>query len=729
VHKGVTFLLEHLPPRMHLVIATRTAPPLPLSGFRGRRMMLEIGVNDLRFTTEEAGALLKDLQSHALSPEEVSAINERAEGWAVGLTMAALSMSEEKDVRGFISRFTGSQRWVMDYLADEVLKRQSDEMQDFLLKTSVLERLTGSLCDFVSGQEHSQRMLEKLDRANLFLIPLDESREWYRYHHLFGELLLHRLETESGDEAMRELHRKASHWFEERGLKGSAISHSLAARDWERALELILGLAPNLVIAYGHVGAYNWLRQVPEDVLLTRPLACRYYATTLVTTGKIDAAKAFLDRFEKAVGDNSELAGYIAGQRCYIALQTLDPRTEEFARKALSLMPQDDFFERGIVSFYLAIHYQRIGRLRDSEPLAEEAYRLHSQAPTNMGVTSLTNLAALAAGMRGEYDRAEEICREALRLAGATPNGSLPRYFVGRIHYLRNELESAAADINEAIPLSRPLYAGSTLRYVLALMVTRLAQGDVDAAGKAAEEAEGLLTKEGVTALDRALVAGYRAALAEAQGDDESVANWLDRFSDYQGFMFEVIPASTLRLVWEKGGEKGRQQLAILHEVFSKERWFEWLVIERIHEAVVSSEPEEAVSLIGEALSMARPGGVIRHFADWGISLAPLLRQAISHGIEPEFARKVLDIIEAEDRQRVIRKGEIPASPAATGILTDREVQVLRLVADGLSNQEIAAKLVISGNTAKTHVRHVFDKLDAKDRLQAVNRAKELKLL
>ena len=725
VHQGLTFFLEHMPPRMHLVIATRVEPPLPLAHFRGKGTLLEIGVDDLRFSQQEAAGLLGAIDIPELSAENVSALNTRAGGWATGLKMAALSMRGEKDIPAFIATFTGSQRYVMDYLIEEVLQRQSPETRDFLLRTSVLERLNGPLCDAVTGRNNGSEILLKLESENLFVAPLDRSQEWYRYEHLFADLLRHRLELESGKGVAEELHNKASHWYEENGFRENAVNHALAARDWARALDLMLNLAPNLIDTYGAVATYNWLRLVPEEILLTRPRACRYYTFLLNGLGHYNAAKTFLDRFEKAEAGNIASAGYIAAERTYIARAQDDPRTEEYARKALALLPQDEFLERASVSSGLGLYYQARGRFRESEPILTEAYDLFRKSANDWSaIFPLLRLALTKIVLRGELRRAEEMSREVAPYAGR-PTGPA---VLGLIRYERNDLESAAAEFEKAIALSagNPLNIGS---FTAQIVPTRLAQGNVEAAAKASEEAERLLIRDGVTAPTRALFAGCRIAVAEAQGDDEAISRWLDTFSDYEGFLGGIIPTSTIRLLREQGGEKGKRRLAALYEMCRKEGLRYYLIIERIDQAITSSQPDEGLSFLADALAMGKPEGFIHIFVDWGISLAPLLRLAISRGVEPQYARKLLDIIEAEDRQRRIRRGEIPASSGAGGLLSERELEVLRLVAEGLSNQQIAAKLMISLNTTKTHVRHIFDKLDAKDRLQAVTRAKELKLI
>jgi LuxR family maltose regulon positive regulatory protein len=278
VHSGINFLLEHLPPRLHLVIATRADPPLPIARFRGKGTILEIGADDLRFNLEEAFSLLKELKAPTLSTENVKALNDKAEGWVVGLKMAMLSMRGEKDTLEFISGFTGTQRYIMDYLIEEVLQRQSLEVRDFLLKTSVLERLNGPLCDAVTGRHDGQETLINIEKDNLFLVPLDETREWYRYEHLFAELLQHRLETEFGPEMSNELHRLASGWHEDNGFWEKAIDYALAAQDWEKAINLFEYTYVNRGSSRfaGAYYQYNWLRQIPLEGTARPPADLRY---------------------------------------------------------------------------------------------------------------------------------------------------------------------------------------------------------------------------------------------------------------------------------------------------------------------------------------------------------------------------------------------------------------------------------------------------------------------
>jgi LuxR family maltose regulon positive regulatory protein len=722
IHSGVNFLLEHLPPRLHLVIATRADPPLPIAHFRGKGMILEIGADDLRFTAEEANALLTGLGAPALSSGDIEALNTRAEGWAVGLKMAILSMRGEKDIPGFISGFTGTHRYIMDYLLEEVLQRQSPEVRDFLLKTSVLERLNGPLCDAVTGRQDGQETLISLEKANLFLVPLDDSRQWYRYEHLFAELLRHRLETEFGPEKFNELHRLASGWHEGNGFLEKAIDHALAAHDWEKAIDLVVSINP--IIVYGGRTTYGWLHQVPQDVLIAHPTAYVYCAWSLVAMGQNKASSDLLDNYERSGAYDETAAPLIAAVRTIIASFMGDSRIEEYARQALSLLPRDDIQARMMIHHYLGVYYALTRRYNEAEPLLNEAYEFFQQR----GVITLAAAAllwlALITLFRSKLHEAEQMLKKALAMTGWNVSTAMQYMLLGVIYQLRNEQEKASAEWEKA----KQSFPTPTVRGLISLYTTEacLSKGDIDGAAEALEEAESVINTEGATTEDLTRLAGYHIALALAKNDDEDVSYWLEKYAEYDKLFFYDVPASACLLLCKKWGNAGRERLQTQYEQFHREGYHYLVMIVRLEQALLSPDPEEAVSFLAEVLDIAKPESNIRMLVNFGPPLEPLLRRAIASGIEPDFSRKILKIIESEDRQRKINKGEMPP---ATGPLSEREMEVLRLLADGLTNQQIAERLVISLNTAKSHVYHIFDKLEAKDRLQTVNRARELKLI
>jgi len=719
VHRGVEFFVDHMPPGIHLVIATRVDPPLPLPRFRGKGVISEIRTDDLRLTLEEATDLLSILGAPHLPAEGIKALNTKTEGWAVGLKMAVLSMSDARDIDKFVSDFAGSQRYVMDYLIEEVLERQPEDVREFLLKTSVLERLSGPLCDAVTGGGNGRDMLLRLERANLFVVPLDDSRQWYRYEHLFGELLRHRLETEYGVGAVEEAQRRASRWNDGNGFHEAAINHALAARDWPMAIDLIS--AANPVAAYGHEKTYAWLCQVPMGALLAHPQACIYYGFALGGTKPLEV-EAFLESYEHSESYDPSLAGQVALVRTATAANRQDPRIEEYARQALEMLPPGDVASRELTRVFLGIFLYYQGRYLEAEPLLVESCDvLQGSSEALLGLVFLVNISTL----RGNLHRAEEAAKRAISLAEGHPYTGPAHLWLGVVYLWWNELEAAAVEFERAAALN--FSPADVFKAYLWLSEIRLLQGDFDAAARALERAERILLAGNLPATNRAGVAARRAQLALIQEDAESVSRWLDEIPIREGI--SIIEPAVMHLLLKRRGEAMLEQLKADYESYRKEDLCHGPIFVRVAQAIASSNPDEAMPFMAEALARARSGGFVRPLINWGSHLAPLLRQAISKGIEADYARKLLNIIEAEDRERKIRKGLIVPPPPTSGFLSERETEVLRLVAQGLSNRQIAARLVITLNTAKTHIHNISQKLDVSTRTQIVARARELKLI
>jgi len=641
--------------------------------------------------------------------------------------MAMLSMRGEKDIPGFISGFTGTQRYIMDYLIEEVLQRQSPEVRDFLLKTSVLERLNGPLCDAITGCRDGQETLISLEKANMFIVPLDELRQWYRYEHLFAELLRHRLETEFGLEKSNELHRLASGWHEGNGFPEKAIDHALAAQDWEKAIELVMSVnkvSSGVTVTY----TCNWLRQVPREVLRAHPTVYVIYAWMLISTGQVKVGADLLDSFEQSEVYDDETEALIAGARMNIALFQRDPRIEEYARKVRSMLP-DNIQARINVAYLLGIYYATTRRYNEAEPFLNQAYAFHQQQGAPIGTSDTLAWLAFIALHRGKLHQTEEILKRALGMTEWGQCTGLQHLLLGLVYFHWNDLAGAAAEWEkvaewEKASLISPLAWVMGLVYLYTALVC-LIKGDTVGATEALEKAEEVLITEDASPEDLDQVAGYHLAIALEEGDREAVSRWLDKLAEYEG-PFLGVPAGAWHLLYERWGDAGRERLQAEYEKYHREGYHYHEIGVRLQQAMLSSDPDEALAFVAEALALARHEDNIRILICTGAPMAPLLRRAVAAGIEPEFARKVLRIIEDEKRQRQIRKGE---TPPAAGLLTERELEVLRLMADGLSNPQIARSLVVSLNTAKTHVHHILGKLEAASRVQAIARARDLNLL
>ncbi len=725
VHKGITFLLEHLPPRLHLVIATRADPPLPLNRFRGKGTLLEIGADDLRFTLEEAVALLASLSAPALSSDDIETLNTRAEGWVVGLKMAVLSLHGEKDALSFISSFTGSQRYIMDYLIEEVLQRQPAGVRDFLLKTSVLERLSGPLCDAVTGGDNSREVLLGLEKNKLFIVPLDASREWYRYEHLFADLLRHRLQSEYGKETVRELQARASRWYGGNGYQANAIDHALAAGDWDRALDLLAAAKP--FNTYGGLTAFNWYRRLPVDILLSRPESCIQYAWSLVSLARYNDARDFLVSFLKSPAYDAKFAGKIAAIQANIAMWNRDPRVEEYAREALSLTLPDDAITQATISLVLGMYYMHSWRYNDAEPPLKQAYELYRKAGDKGNAGTALGMLAAITMLRGKLHQAAEEYRQAIALLERHPNAAIPHEYLAVVYYQWNDLDAAEIEIAKALALNpgNPEIIEAVFRYTVLI---KLARGDTEGAAVAVDNAERQQNLEDAIPVQRARIAGHRLGVAAAQGDQKSITRWLDEFARFD-MVLEDIPHAAMRLVHRKQwGKELEAKLAKLYEQFRAPALKFYQIPVRVEQSLAASNPDEALGLLADALAMASPEGFVRSIVEFGPDLAPLLRRAVAANIEPEYTRRLLSILEEDQRRRLASRGEIPQIPVV-GLLSEREMEVLHLMAAGLSNSDVAARLIITLNTAKTHVYHIYNKLGATSRVQAIARARELKLL
>jgi len=749
IHEALAFLLDNLPPQFHLVIATRADPPLPLARYRSRGQLIEVRADDLRFTREETAVLFNQVEGLNLSAGDVTALAARTEGWIVGLKMAVLSLQGRRaqHASDFIQAFSGSHHYVLDYLVEEVLTLQPESVQDFLLQTSILERLTGSLCDAVTGRSDGQAMLEGLERANLFLVPLDDERHWYRYHHLFADLLRARLRQFLPGSAAR-LHLRACEWFERHGHVTEAVNHALAAGDFELAARLIEGHSTDLMTRGELTTLLTWIKALPEELAYNRPGLCISLGWVYTFAGQVARVEPLLRNAEDQVRDQEEtpeardVLGNIASIRAFMAGMAGDiKRAIELAHQADELLPGDSFIARSVLPFTLGIAYRGEGDFEKSVAALDGVVKL-GEAADNIWTISLGLFEiATTRRLQGRLREAAEISRKAQGLAaerGARYFASIGKVDAGLSEVLReqNQLDAARDLATQSLERMETwgMPADLLLAY-LSLLQVQAAQGDLPGAFDTLQKAEELKGKYLVFPRLSKVVDMCRVRLALAAGDLNQAEAWVRMTQPgSQGTVIvremELIALARVRIAqqaWDDAmdvltrleqGARAGGRVAALIEILALEA----VTLHAQHNLA------RALEVLGQAISLAEPEGYVRLFLDAGGPMAGLLRQAASRGIAPQYVGGLLAAFEAPAPAGA---GIVPAPRPSALVepLSERELEVLRLIAAGLSNQEIADKLVISIRTVKKHVQNIHGKLDVRSRTQAIARARELNLL
>jgi LuxR family maltose regulon positive regulatory protein len=761
IHRALTFLLDNLPPQAHLVISTRADPPLPLSRWRSRGMMVEIHANDLRFTRQESAAYLNDVMNLPLVPEDVAALNLRTEGWIVGLQMAALALrgkSQQQDASAFVRAFSGSHHYILDYLVEEVLAHQPDEVQTFLLQTSILSRLTGPLCDVVRfgvaeshGRDDGQATLEALDTANLFLVPLDDERRWYRYHHLFAEVLRARLQRAAGKDDLAPLHTRAAEWYEDHSEVTEAFKHTIAAQDFERAARLI----EENWLQMGHAGQMNtvlrWLESMPDEVIRARPMLSGAYAWVLWLTGRMDAVESYLDAAGEAWArqaaegtmDPAHVRWQAGGPALRIQLSRHRGQLEEsiqFARETLALAAEDDALLRSYGHLGLASAYRELGDYGQSLPAYVEGMPLARAA----GNIASANIAAFylcrVLQLQGRLHEAAEAVHEALQFTEAIGMGESPACAILHVAMANllcewNELPQAEEHLLRSQELTR---LGGHHEHVrnggIALARLQLVQGDPGGALAAIQEAEEATVKAEMP-LASAELAAYKARIWIAQGDLAAAARWADgaaqRPGQDRGYTRQIEAVTIARVLLARGMlQQALSQQAACQRAAEESGGLGWGVEIGILRALVQDalgHRADALASLERALAQAEPEGYVQVFLDEGEPLAALLRQVVFSGVARAYARRLLEAWERTAPKR--EPGAAPTPSPLVEPLTEREVEVLRLMAAGLSNREIADELVLAMGTVKAHLHNIYGKLGVRGRVEAAARAQELHLL
>jgi LuxR family transcriptional regulator, maltose regulon positive regulatory protein len=764
IQAGMAFFLEHLPPRVHLVIATRADPALPLARLRGRGELVEIRAADLRFTPDEAAAYLNDVMGLDLTAPDIAALEGRTEGWIAALQLAALSMQGRDDIAGFIAGFTGDDRYIVDYLVEEVLQRQPERVRSFLLETSILARMTGPLCDAVTGQDDGKATLEALDRGNLFLVPLDDRRRWYRYHHLFADVLRAHLLDER-PELAPELHRRACDWYEQNGERSEAIGHAMAAGDVERAADLIELAIPALSRARQEATLRRWLEALPDDLLRMRPVLSDTYAGSLLVRGEVDGveerlrdAERWLDADDQAtIGGRSmvvvdetafcRLPGSIAVHRAGQARILGDVAgTVAHARRALDLVDEDDHLGRGGGATLLALATWTSGDL-------EEAGRWYGAGMADLEkaghLSDVIGCALALADIRlaqGRLGEALHVLERGLALAtgqgGHVLRGAADMHVgISAILLERDDLEGARRRLFEAEALGEENgLPQNRYRSRVAMAAIRQAEGGPEGALELLTEAEHLYVND--FSPDVRPVAAVKARVWIAQGRLSEASGWaresglsagdeLDYVHEYEHItlarrhLAEGVRDRSERAVSAATELLGRL-LAAADDGGRNGSVIEILVLLSLARQA-SHDVAGALSALERAVALADPEGYVRVIVDEGQPMVALLKLASKQRAASEYVRRLLAA--AVTGEGATAEGPTPVRQALIEPLSERELEVLRLLESDLDGPDIARELTLSLATVRTHTRNIYAKLGVNNRSAAVRRAAELGLL
>ncbi|MEO0561081.1 MAG: LuxR C-terminal-related transcriptional regulator [Chloroflexota bacterium] len=727
---ALTFLIDNQPPGMHLIITTREDPRLPLARLRARGQLSEIRAADLRFTTDEASEFLNSVMGLKLSAEDIAALEQRTEGWIAGLQLAAISMRGQQDATTFIQSFTGSHHFVLDYLMEEVLNLQPPHIQWFLLKTSILNRLSAPLCDTLlqDPSNSSSEMLEHIRQANLFLIPLDNERRWFRYHHLFGDLLRQRLDQHH-DIDTATLHIRASAWYERQGQDVEAFHHAAAADDIPRAARLMTKGIP-----FYFRGVLNpvldWLESLPETVLNAEPSLLVAYAAAKALSGqdidiantKLAKADAMLQLTEPNV-INRDLIGQIAVIHAMLAIPQYDIETmTSQAERSLQYLSPENLTLITFANWVLGLVYQFQG----NRTAATTALRKTLTAGETAGnivikIAAFTSLGQLALG-DNNLNEAEHHFQQVAELAGNPPWVVAAEAYLGlaRVAYQRNDLETATkfGQLSEdlGIPVENvdtPI-AGMTL-----LAQIHVVQGALDAAKAKLNDADALAKRRGFLHILPNVVEVKISILIRQSEFTEAMA-LADEYD---------LPISKARVYLAQGDPT--RALTVLEAYRAEMETRQWhdetlrsvILMALAYEA--NGEAEASIKCLATALIESKSTGIIRLYMDEGEPMAKLLELAAKRGLETAYVNQLLVAFDATLSTSPL----LPAQTALIEPLSDRELEVLRLIADGLTNQEVAQRLYLSLHTVKVHARNIYGKLNVKNRTQAVTRGRQLGIL
>ena len=745
IRDAITFLLDHAPPNLHLTIASRSDPLLPVARLRARNELTELRAADLRFTPDETAQFLAQATGVVLSAEEISALEARTEGWIAGLQLAALSLRERSNPSEFVAAFTGSNHYIIDYLIEEVLERAAVNVREFLCQTAILNRLSGPLCDAVTGNADGIEMLTALERANLFVVPLDDQRQWYRYHHLFSDVLNARL-LAHGIAAVKTLHSRASDWFERSGSAEEAVRHALAASDFPRAARLIESTIPSVRKSRQDATLLAWLAELPQSEIDARPVLRVFTAWSHLLAGDIGAVEPQLAAAEKQLESGTRGGSHesepgeeldslpvtIALYRGALALATGDTSAVKTqAQRGLDVAAPDDHLGRGAAAGMLGLAAWAGGDLESGVIAFRESARNLRLAGNLLDALSTTMVVADMLLTLGRLTEAQRGYESAIREAGGNPPAADLHAGLSEVLRQRNDREGAAAHLETADALGPGSFSHEhRYRWAIGMAGLDQSRGDLESALDFLTTADSQYRK-GFFPETRP-IGGLKARIWITQGRHDDARAWVAeqglRSSDEPAYLNEFGHITLARLLIAMGGnesvEEAEDLLSRLGDAAdSGGRVGSLIEILMLHALASHARSQTTPALVSleRALALAEPEHDVRIFLDEGTPMLQLLRAATGAGIRPDFVRMLSQSL--RDAHEILAAGPM-ADP-----LSERELGVIRLLGTQLTGPEIARELHVSLNTMRTHTRHIFFKLDVNDRASAVRRAEALGLI
>jgi LuxR family maltose regulon positive regulatory protein len=750
IHFTWMYLLDHLPPRMHLVMLTRSDPPIQLAKLRARGDIAELRADELRFTREEAANFFNSVMDLQLSAENVNALDQRTEGWIVGLQMAGLSMQGKADTASFIQAFTGSHRYILDYFAEEVLSRQSETIKTFLFHTSVLDQLTGPLCDAILGGSHnSAQTLVDLERKNLFLIALDDDRQWYRYHHLFQDLLEQHLK-QTQPEIVNSLYERAAAWFQQNGYIQNAVEYALKARNFDLATRLIEQIKYDLM-ERGEIRLFvMWCQSLPEELIRSQPEIGFSYASGLTLAGYFTAAEKWIQHMEEGfsplAASDPHAALRLAKAPVY---RSIFARVHGDFAKAIALgqlgldqTPLSEVRERGVALLFLGHAYFYAGNTEKAQKVLTDAVQTNLQSKHFTAFMNASHHLAQLRVLQGRLRNARDVYVKAIDFAKDQPAPILSGTEYAGLGDLKrewNQLDEAAIEMHRGLPLveAGDEFFFSTETYH-ALIRLAISQKDWETAWSYLERAK-MVARRCRTCLENENLSTWQAWLHLAQGRLDEASQWAAEKEPEITYPFgpqQEFTLLTLARVWLALGLPG-QAASLLErlQVAADEsgrlgRALQAHMLYALAMQAGGRESQAIVELI-HVLSSARDEGYVRLFLDEGAPMANLLYKVAAHATTDirDYAGKLLDAYAQDQAKLPVHAARTIREKELIEALSKREIEVLHLLADGCSNKEIASRLTISVGTVKRHVVHIFSKLNADNRTQAVSIARKLEII